>query len=114
MASRVLNINDCYHDERQELRKKKIQEEEARKKRLQDQRNGDGGNSDGDRLLAEKISKLPPGVYFVLAPCSACPCSVTIDSTSELAAGDSIFAIIYAPDHARILRKSNAILLSKP
>ncbi|KKQ71504.1 MAG: Peptidoglycan-associated outer membrane protein [Candidatus Peregrinibacteria bacterium GW2011_GWC2_39_14] len=57
-------------------------------------------------------SRLPPGVYGILADCNACPCPATIEHTAQLLPGDIIYATITNKKHDKIFSKSNEIIVN--
>ncbi|MCX6733383.1 MAG: FG-GAP-like repeat-containing protein [Candidatus Peregrinibacteria bacterium] len=117
MAARVLNTYDCYKDAR-DAQLKKLQEDAAQQQKTAQeaaQKASDAKRSAAftqlQKTLAQKTSKLSPGVYAFLPICTSCPCASVIDNTGQLLPGDRIFAILSTKDHGTILKKSNVIIL---
>jgi len=117
MAARVLNTYDCYKDAR-DARLKKLQEDAAQQQKAAQEaakKASDARRSAAftqlQKTLAQKTSKLSPGIYAFLPICTSCPCASVIDNTGQLLPGDLIFAILSTNDHGTILKKSNVIIL---
>ncbi len=68
----------------------------------------DGDDDFGDGSL----EGVEPGIYAVREPCSACPCTSTIDYNADLRPGDSVFAIIQN-DAGEIFGISNTVTVEE-